>query len=503
MTDPPPSCPESDSRSLVRATSLLASGSAVGQVAAFLLSPVLAALFDPAAFGVLATFVAVVSIVTVAAALRYELAVPLPADETDAAALVMLALGLCAISALASWPLLRGLDAVGLDLLTPSLAAAAAVAVFASGGYEVLYRWAIRHERIAVAAASRVVQGLAVPVVQITLGWLALLPPAAALVAGYVAGRTAAAVLLAAALMRRGGRRRLAGGFDAGVIRAMAARYRRFPLYTTAAALMNALGARLLILYLAAFADAATAGLCAFAYLILAAPVGLIGQATAQIIHARGARELRRGGLDGLVWTVFTTLVRTGLPVGFVLAASAPEAFALVFGAPWQPAGIISRWLLPWLLVTYVASPLTVIPSLLDRQPFELTMQATLFAARILALTVAWALGDHEAAIWLFSAASTAVTAAFLVPTLRLAGIAPRRVLPPLARHAAIATALAVLVVGARELAPDRSRDVLTVAAAAVAVALAGLPLLLSARPHWLACRLSRWTARPDPTTPS
>lgn len=502
MTDPP-SCPESDARSLVRATSLLASGSAVGQVAAFLLSPVLAALFDPAAFGVLATFVAVVSIVTVVAALRYELAVPLPADDGDAAALVMLALGLCAISALASWPLLRGLDALGLDLLTPSLAATAAVAVFASGGYEVLHRWAIRHERIAVAAASRVVQGLAVPLVQITLGWLALLPPAAALVAGYVAGRSAAAVLLAAALMRRDGRRRLAAGIDASVVRAVAARYRRFPLYTTAAALMNALGARLLILYLAAFADATTAGLCAFAYLILAAPVGLIGQATAQIIHARGARELRRGGLDALVWTVFTTLVRTGLPVGFVFAASAPEAFALVFGAAWQPAGSIARWLLPWLLVTYVASPLTVIPSLLDRQPFDLTMQASLFAARTLALAMAWMMGDHTAAIWLFSAASAVVTAAFLLPTLRLAGIAPRRPLRALARSAIVASALALPVIGTSMLAPESSRDLVTVAAAALAVALAVLPLLLSPWPHWRLWRLPRWTARPDATPPS
>jgi O-antigen/teichoic acid export membrane protein len=495
MTEPPPTCPESDAPSLARATSLLASGSAVGQAAAFLLSPVLAALFDPAAFGVLATFVAVVSIVTVAAALRYELAVPLPAEDGDAAALVMLALGLCAISALASWPLLRGLDALGLDLLTPSLAAAAAVTVFASGGYEVLHRWAIRHERIAVAAASRVVQGLAVPVVQITLGWLALLPPAAALVTGYVAGRTAAAALLAAGLMRQGGRCQLAAGFDGGVIRAMAARYRRFPLYTTAAALMNALGARLLILYLAAFADAATAGLCAFAYLILAAPVGLIGQATAQIIHARGARELRRGGLDALVWTVFTTLVRTGLPVGFVLAASAPEVFALLFGNQWQAAGSMAQWLLPWLLVTYVASPLTVIPSLLDRQPFELTMQASLFAARTLALATAWMLEDHEAAIWIFSAASAMVTAAFLLPTLRLAGVTPRRVLREVGRRMAIAAALTLPVIGASTLAPERSRDLLTAATAAIALGFAAFPLLWSTRP-W---RLPRWGASPPP----
>lgn len=486
-------------RSLVRATSLLASGSAVGQGVAFLLSPVLAALFDPAAFGVLATFVAVVSIVVVVAALRYELAVPLPADDGEAASLVVLSLGLCALTALASWPVLRGLDALGLDLLTPALAAAAAAAVFASGGCEVLHRWAIRDERIALAATSRVLQGLAVPVVQIGLGWLAALPPAAALVAGYLAGRTAAVLVLAAGLCRGGGARRLGEGLNAGRIRAMAVRYRRFPLYTSAAAVMNAVGGRLLILYLAVFADATTAGLCAFAYLVVAAPVGLIAQATAQIIHARGARAHRGGGLDALVWAVFTTLLRTGLPVGLVLAACAPEAFALAFGAGWQPAGDMARWLVPWLLVSYVASPLSVIPAVLDRQPFDLAMQASLFAARVAALAIAWVLGDAYAAIWLFSAASAAATAAFLVPTLRLAGIAPGRALRAVAVHTPLAVLLAAPVLATAFAAPDHLRNVLTVAAAAVATSIAGLAPVLAGQPR----RLPRRGAAPAPSEAS
>lgn len=482
MNAPRPASTRDGGQSLIRATSVLASGSAVGQLAAFLLSPVLALLFDPAAFGVLATFVAVVSVITVVAGLRYELAIPLPADEGDAAALVMAALALCTLSALLSWPVLHVLDRIGLSLLPPTAGAAAAVAVLASGGYEILNRWAMRRERISLAAASKVVQGLTVPVLQIGLGWLALLPPASALIAGYVAGRAAALGLLLYGLCRRGGGRLLRAGLNGRRMRAALIRYRRFPLYTSAAAVMNSLGSRLLVLYLAAYADAATTGACAFAYIVLAAPVGLIGQATAQLIHARGAKVQPTGGLSALVWSVFTTLVRTGLPLGVVIAVSAPEVFAVLFGAQWRAAGTIAQWLVPWLLVTYIASPLSVIPSVLERQSFDFVMQTTLVAARILALAVGWLLDNHEVAIWLFSAASAVVTAAFVLPTLRLAAIPCRRALKTVAANAVLAAGLAAAVLAGKLLAPEALRNPLTVATAVSACVLVGCILVFRQR---------------------
>lgn len=479
MTDPPPAPARDAGPSLIGATSLLAGGTAVGQLAAFLLSPLLAILFDPAAFGVLASFVAVVSIVTVVAALRYELAIPLPADDRDAAALVMAGFALCAVCALATWPLLRGLERLGLALLPAAAVAPAAAAVFACGGFEVLNRWAMRQERIALASASRLVQGLTVPLLQLALGWLALLPPAAALIAGYLAGRAAALLVLAGGLLGHGGGRALRQGLSARAIFAALVRYRRFPLFTTAATLMNALGARLLILYLAVFAGAATAGACAFAYLVLAAPAALIAQATAQTIHARGARARAEGRLGALLSTVFAALVRTGVPIASLAAVAAPEVFPLIFGEAWRPAGNLTAMLVPWVLVAYLTAPLTVVPAILERQPFELAMQTTLFAVRLAALGLAWALGEHVHAVWLFSAASAAAMAGFAIPALRWAGADLGRAGQALLIHGGLACVLVLVVMVGRTLAPEPLRAALTLAtvsAAAVAVVGAAMP---------------------------
>src|SRR5690349_9462435 len=67
---------------------LLASGTAFGQGLVVLASPLLTRLYRPADFGVLAVYIAIISIFDVIAALCYELAIPLPQDDVMAANLL-------------------------------------------------------------------------------------------------------------------------------------------------------------------------------------------------------------------------------------------------------------------------------------------------------------------------------------------------------------------------------------------------------------------------------
>lgn len=66
------------------------SGTAVGQAVALALAPVIARLYRPSQFGTLAVLSALVVTFSTGSALRLELAVPLPEDESDAHSLVAL-----------------------------------------------------------------------------------------------------------------------------------------------------------------------------------------------------------------------------------------------------------------------------------------------------------------------------------------------------------------------------------------------------------------------------
>lgn len=78
--------------SFVRNVAVLAGGTAAGQAIVVLASPVLTRLYTPEDFGVLAVYASLLCVLSTVATLRYELAIPLPKRDEDAAALVVLCL---------------------------------------------------------------------------------------------------------------------------------------------------------------------------------------------------------------------------------------------------------------------------------------------------------------------------------------------------------------------------------------------------------------------------
>ena len=154
--------------SLAGATLTLLWGGALAQLLPLLLGPVIARLFTPAAMGVFTQFTTIAAALSVAASLRYEQALPLALDDSDAAALLALALRLVAGAVLVSVPLAWALHAAGwmpLPALLP-------LAMACSGLLQVLMLWANRAQRFGALAVSRVAQYGGGALGQVALGWL-------------------------------------------------------------------------------------------------------------------------------------------------------------------------------------------------------------------------------------------------------------------------------------------------------------------------------------------
>ena len=140
--------------SLAGATLTLLWGGALAQLLPLMLGPVIARLFTPAAMGVFTQFTTIAAALAVAASLRYEQALPLALDDSDAAALLALALRLVAGAVLVSVPLAWALHAAG-GLPLPALLP---LAMACSGLLQVLMLWANRSQRFGALAISRVAQ---------------------------------------------------------------------------------------------------------------------------------------------------------------------------------------------------------------------------------------------------------------------------------------------------------------------------------------------------------
>ena len=419
----------------------LVGGTALAQAAVFAARPLLTRLYGPAEFGVLTLVTTAAALLSAVASGGYRFAVLLPESDRDAGGLVGLSLaGALGTSVLALLGVAAVAATAGVDaawwLLPPAL--------LALDWGQTFETWLTRRDRFSVVSASRVGQSAAAVGVQVAGGVLGFL--ATGLVAGAAAGFVVSLAVTLGAVWRAEGRA-LAVTFRSGALRDLARRYARFPLFSAPAAALNLAATRLPVLLLAAFAGEAVVGQFGVAYGTLALPLGLVTGAAGQVFFARAAAAARDGTLPVLTRdTLRGLLAVTVFPSAAVFAAG-PDLFAVVFGETWRPAGEFARAIAPWTLAASIASPLTALFDVLERQRADLGFSVGMAAVQTAVLvgagmTQAGPLGMVVAA----GVAGTALRVGHVGWMLRIAGVAPGPVLADLGRAAAVAAPLAAAV---------------------------------------------------------
>jgi O-antigen/teichoic acid export membrane protein len=356
---------------------VLAGGTALGQAIVMAASPILTRLYTAEHFGYLALYTSIVSLVSVVGALRYQLAIPLPEDDRDGLALVVLStLAVAATTAVATAVLLLAgpafLDALGAAQMAPYVWLVP-IGLLGAGAHQILSYWAIRLGAIRQLAATKVAQGVALAATQIGLGAWGL--GAWGLLVGDAVGRAAGSVTLArSTLPGHGfGLRTLIGRLPA-----VAARYRRFPLLSAGSALLNTAGLQLPPVLLLATYGPEVAGFYAFAVRIVSVPLQLVGTSVSQVFTGQAA-SVARENVDAVMDLYRTTawrLALVALPIAAVLLLFGPGLFAFVFSEAWRTAGVFGRALAPMLLLQMVASPLSQTLNVLERQDLQLIWDA-------------------------------------------------------------------------------------------------------------------------------
>lgn len=382
---------------------MLATGTAAGQAIVVLASPILTRLYSPEDFGVLAVYAAILGIVTVVASLRYELAIPLP--RSDGSAVNILALSLiCMVGVTAFTALLVALlgDRISLWTNTPVLAPylwLLPVGVALGGSYQAFNCWAVRKRAFSRIARTKLQQGGGMVATQIGLG-LAQMGPVG-LILGQIVGQTAGLTNLVCSAGRED--RAALDRIRSLRIRWAARRYRRFPIYSTWSGLANTSGLQLPLLLFAALFSPAIAGLYVLAHRVLQIPMSLLGQAIGQVFYSNAAEARRESRLDAIVLRTLSGLVRIGFGPIVLLAVSAPELFAFLFGADWREAGVYVQWMAPWLLIVFITSPLSNLVSVMERQLQGLVFQLALLLLRSIAIITGAILGSVLLAVALYS----------------------------------------------------------------------------------------------------
>lgn len=382
----------------------LSVGTLSGRLIAIIALPFLTRLYSPEDFAILATYLAILGIVSVVACLRIEIAIPLADTDEDGANLLALAL-----SALSSITLITALlvstipDLLASWIGTPAIKPylwLVPLGIAMAGTYSAFQYWATRMKRFGDVAHTRVTQSLLGSATMLSMGWLAFTP--LGLLLGNAISFGAGGLGLALGALRNEAEHLRQITFS-NMLNALR-RYKRYPLFSSPESLLNVAGSKLPVLVIAAVAGT-EAGFLMLATQLMTIPMSLLGGSISQVYMSRAPEALREGQLHALTISIMRRLAVIGIPSLLVVGLLAPSLVPYVFGTEWARTGVIIAWMVPWIALQFIASPVSMALHITGKQHWAMFLQGVGFAIRNVPLVVV-AMSNPENLVEIFAVGS-------------------------------------------------------------------------------------------------
>lgn len=390
-------------------------GVAFAQAIPVLASLVIARLFIPNDFGAYSAWLGIVMVIAVIITGRFEMTLAmLPDGEPRRIGMIatlltaVLGVGIASVIAAVIYLWFPGV----LRSFPKSLIGYALIASFLIACSQIWQSWAAAEGKYRNLSFMRIGFALAVALFQIGLGvwWSSL----TVLVIGHTIGALVG-VLVSAYVMPLG---RLPEHMRRS-IQEFWLRYHRFPAISLPADAINTLAANLPLILVASRFGADIAGFLALSMRTLGAPIGLLGKAVLDVFRQQAAKHWREYGHCRHIYNrTFIVLSVASLVVMPVLLWFGSDLFAWVFGEKWRYAGVITVWLLPMFMLRFVASPLSYMFYLAEKQQIDLVWQITLLVMTVSSLLVP---DNHKVALQAYGAGYAMLYVIYLCLSYRLA----------------------------------------------------------------------------------
>lgn len=341
----------------VRRVLVLLSGQSLAQLIAFAASPLLTRLYTPEDFGVLREILAWSGVFAGMAALRFDMAIPLPRGERAAASLVRLChfvVGVIAVLSILAAVTGKLLNLAHFPHLYWVLAVGAVV--WLTGSFNVGRWWSVRHGRFSTIARASVFGAVVSALFKATGG--ALYDGPSLLVLGHLAGMVASWFWMRNS-MRHDERIAELGSAQFRWTHGFAARcYREFPFYHAPMTLANNFAQQLPVLVMAALFTQAAVGHWALAVMLCQMPIQMLATVVSQVFVKRAADQLRarRSVLRDLA--IVTAIMALMAAVYAIVVWFLAEPLIPIFlGEGWFLAARFTKLMLPWTVLIIVAAP--------------------------------------------------------------------------------------------------------------------------------------------------
>lgn len=375
----------------------LMTGTTIAQLVTLAISPILTRLYTPEEFGLLALFVSIVSILSIVATGRYEVAIMLPSKEKDALNIMKLSIIIlimvCSIVLIGCIlfnghiaKLLNNKD-IGLWLYFIP------ITVFFTGLFQNFNYLIIRKKEFKRLATAKILQSSTNAGLSLGFGFGGL--TGGGLIIGNILGQFISATFLGAKLFKI--YKNLLFIFEKKKILHIGKRYNDFLKFDVFAGFFSVATPQSIVILLGIWFSTSLVGIYALTNRVLAAPIYLISKSILDVFRQRATEDYNKFGRCDVVY--LKTLKSLSLLAFFpflILFLFGEDIFGFVFGEQWRQAGYFAKILSPMFFLKFISSPLSFLFYIAEKQKQNLIWQSILFVLTILSIYLGYKLENNN-----------------------------------------------------------------------------------------------------------
>ncbi len=376
----------------VRQFLTLFTGSVLGQVILFALSPILSRMYAKEIFGMLFTFTSLSAVLQVVASLKLGFASVLPQKDSHAINLFVLAMFVNIILNLFFFFLvflfydtilqISGENNLGKWFYFVPLSS------FLIGFFEIVSYWDNRMEDYKKISYAKISKSLTTGRSQLLLNFIKNITNG--LITGSLLGQGLSAIIIFGLSFK-------SVIFNLkyfSLIRTIVLlrKYRDIPVFNTLIAALNTLSNQIPFILLGKYFGAETVAFYGMAARVVQTPMGLIANSAGQVFYKTASDIINKK--DDIFGFVKKTYLNLGkliiLPVIGLFVGS--FFFDFIFGQGWEQAGLYAAILLPWLTVAFLNSPVSWLITVLNKQKTVFFFDMVLLIMRFLSIYLSYKL---------------------------------------------------------------------------------------------------------------
>lgn len=345
----------------------LMTGSTIAQAIPIAISPILTRLYTPTDYGIVALYMSIASVASIAATGRYEMAIMLPKKEDDAINIFFLSIIITFFICIFSFIIIMIFNSEITDFLgnkeISKLLYLVPVSVLLTGIFQSLKYWSNRKKYFKSLASNSVLQTGTGSVLNVSFGFFGF--GGGGLISAGLMSQCIGIFFIGKNIFKRD--KQLINKKNNLKILALIKKYKKMPLFNLPNSLIDTFRASGINILIAKLFTTSSLGQYSLAWRMVVTPASLIGNSLSQVLFQKLASS-KKQELNSLVISFIIKASFIALPMYLVIYFFASSLFSFVFGENWKLAGQVASVLSPWLFFNFISSPLSSIFVILNKQ---------------------------------------------------------------------------------------------------------------------------------------